>query len=71
MKRKSVVRGLALGCVIALGSGRADAKTIPPRGPTAVLVATGLEGGGAIQLMLSAGSCYAEPCTGFGRNGGQ
>ena len=44
MNRKSFVIGLALSCVIILGSGKADARKIPSRGPQATLLVTGLEG---------------------------
>src|SRR5215203_1065210 len=44
MNRKSLVIGLALSCVITLGSGKADARKIPPGGPTTALLVTGLEG---------------------------
>jgi hypothetical protein len=44
MNRKSLVLGLAFSCVIILGSGNADAKRIPPGGPTATQLVTGLEG---------------------------
>jgi len=43
MSMKSLVIGLALSCVIILGSGKADAKKIPSGGPTATLLVTGLE----------------------------
>src|SRR5215212_9931947 len=45
MNRKSLVIGLALSCVIILGSGKADAAKIPSGEPNAVLLVTGLEGG--------------------------
>ena len=44
MNRKSLVIGLALSCVIILGSSKADAGKIPSGGPTATLLVTGLEG---------------------------
>ena len=44
MHRKSFVIGLALSCVIILGSGKADAKKIPSDCPNADLLVTGLEG---------------------------
>lgn len=44
MNRKSLVIGLALSCVIILGSGKADARKIPPGGPNATLLVSGLEG---------------------------
>ena len=44
MNRKSYVIGLALSCVIILGSGKADAGKIPSGGPNATLLVTGLEG---------------------------
>lgn len=44
MNRKSLVIGLMLSCVIALGSGKAEAGHLPPEGPTASLLVTGLEG---------------------------
>jgi hypothetical protein len=44
MNRKSLVIGLALSCVIILGSGKADAKKIPFGEPPATLLVTGLEG---------------------------
>ena len=43
MNRKSAVIGLALGCVIVLSSGKAQAETISPEAPTATLLVTGLE----------------------------
>ena len=43
MNRKSVVIGLALSCVIILGSGKAYAGIIPSEAPTATLLVTGLE----------------------------
>ena len=45
MNRKSLVIGLALSCVIILGSGKADAGKFHPGGPTPTLLVTGLEGG--------------------------
>jgi hypothetical protein len=45
MYRKSFAIGLALSCVIILGSGRADAKKIPSGEPNATLLVKGLEGG--------------------------
>jgi sugar lactone lactonase YvrE len=45
MNRKSLVKGLALGCLLILSSGKADAGKIPFGSPTAILLATGLEGG--------------------------
>ena len=45
MNRKSVVTGLALGCVIILGSGKVDARKIPSGGPHATLLVTGLASG--------------------------
>ena len=44
MNRKSFVIGLALSCVIILGSGKADAREIPSGGPNATLLVTGLQG---------------------------
>jgi hypothetical protein len=44
MNRKSLVIGLALSCLIILGSGKADAGKIPSGEPKAVLLAKGLEG---------------------------
>ena len=50
MNTKSLVIGLALSCVIILGSGKADARNIPSRGPNAELLVTGLEGGSGSTL---------------------
>jgi hypothetical protein len=50
MNRKSLVMGLALSCVMILGSGKADARGIPSGGPTAELLVTGLEGGSGSAL---------------------
>jgi hypothetical protein len=50
MNRKSLVIGVALSCVIILGSGRADARGIPSGGPTAELLVTGLAGGSGSTL---------------------
>lgn len=44
MTRKSLVIGLALSCVIILGSGKADAGKIPCGGPNATLLVSGLKG---------------------------
>jgi hypothetical protein len=44
MNRKSLGIGLALSCVILLGSSQADAKKIPSGEPAATLLVTGLEG---------------------------
>ena len=44
MNGKSFVIGLALSCLIMLGSGKADAKKIPSGEPNAILLVTGLEG---------------------------
>ena len=43
MKRMSLVVGLALACVIILGSGTADARQIPSGGPNATRLVAGLE----------------------------
>jgi hypothetical protein len=45
MNRKSLVIGLALSCVIILGSGKTDARRILSGRPTAELLVTGLNGG--------------------------
>jgi hypothetical protein len=50
MNRKSLVMGLALSCVMILGSSKADARKIPSGGPTAELLVTGLEGGSGSAL---------------------
>jgi hypothetical protein len=50
MNSKSLVIGLALSCIIILGSGKADARGIPSGGPTAELLVTGLEGGSGSTL---------------------
>ena len=50
MNRKSLVIGVALSCVIILGSGKADARNIPSGGPNAELLVTGLEGGSGSTL---------------------
>src|SRR5215212_6902968 len=44
MNRKRFVIGLALSCLIILGSGKADAGNIPSEDPNAVLLVTGLKG---------------------------
>jgi len=44
MNRMSVVTGLALSCVIILGSGKVDARKIPS-GPNATLLVTGMASG--------------------------
>ncbi len=44
MKRKNVVIGLALSCVLILGNGKADAGELPFGGPTATPLASGLAG---------------------------
>src|SRR6266853_981750 len=44
MNRKSLRIGLILSCVIALGSGKAEAGRLPPGRPNATLLAMGLEG---------------------------
>ncbi len=43
MNRKSLVIGLALSCLIILGSGKADAGKMPSGEPSAALLVTGLE----------------------------
>jgi hypothetical protein len=45
MNQKSVVTGLALGCVIVLGSGKADARRIPSGEPNSILLVTGMASG--------------------------
>jgi hypothetical protein len=50
MNRKSLVLGLALSCVIILGSGKADARKIPSGEANAELLVTGLEGGSGSTL---------------------
>jgi hypothetical protein len=45
MNRKRFVIGLAISCVITIGSSKADAGKIPSGEPTATLLVTGLEGG--------------------------
>jgi len=54
MNRKSLVIGLALSCLIILGSGKADAGRMPSGEPKAVLLAKGLEfKGGQNRCMIS------------------
>ena len=45
MNRKSLVMGLALSCVIILGSSQAFAANIPSGAPSAALLVSGLAGG--------------------------
>ena len=45
MNRKCLRIGLMLSCVIALGSGKAEAKRPPAGAPNAALLVAGLEGG--------------------------
>ena len=47
MKRMSLVVGLALACVIILGSGKADARQIPSEGPNATRLVAGPQGAAA------------------------
>lgn len=42
MNRKSLVIGLALSCLLILGSGKAEAGKIPCGAPNATLLVTGL-----------------------------
>ena len=63
MNRKSLVIGLALSCVVILGSGKADAGKSPWGGPNATLLVAGLEGARAVPSapMVRCTSPKAQP----------
>jgi hypothetical protein len=59
MNTKSLVIGLALSCVIILGSGKADARRIPSGGPTAELLAQLSQPIGLIAIFSKVEACKA------------
>ena len=65
MNRKSLRIGLMLSCVIALGSGKAEAGHHPPERPNATLLAPALAGGGLGSAIGPGGALYVtEPGAG-------